>query len=99
MAMARRINFISSKERTIARTSTLRSSVLFTLQSPLRHGAEKLTGAIGMGLDFAPFGMIAEVEGAEVIDRFADAIAGADDENACGFGVPTGIWLEGYVVP
>ncbi len=40
-----------------------------------------------MRLNFAPFRMIAEVEGAEVVDRFADAIAGADDENPCEFGV------------
>jgi hypothetical protein len=31
-----------------------------------------------MGLNFAPFGMIAEVEGAEMDDRFADVFAGAD---------------------
>jgi hypothetical protein len=31
-----------------------------------------------MGLDFAPFGVIAEVENAKVIDRFTDAFAGAD---------------------
>jgi hypothetical protein len=40
-----------------------------------------------MRLNLAPFGMIAEVEGAEVVDRFADSVAGADDKNPCGFGV------------
>jgi hypothetical protein len=33
-----------------------------------------------MGLDFAPFGVIAEVENAEMIDRFSNSIAGADQK-------------------
>jgi hypothetical protein len=38
-----------------------------------------------MGLDFAPFGVVAEVQDAEVIYCFLDAAAGADEKDARGF--------------
>lgn len=47
---------------------------------PLGHGAEEVAGAIGVGLDGAPFGVVAEGEGAEVVYCFADVVAGADEE-------------------
>ncbi len=56
----------------------------------LGQGAEKVTRSIGMRLNSTPVRVIAECEGAELIDRFVDAFAGADDENACGFIVRTG---------
>jgi hypothetical protein len=55
------------------------------LHAPLGHGAEKVAESVRMGLNFAPFGMIAEVEGAEMVDRFTNAIAGADQKDSCGF--------------
>jgi hypothetical protein len=35
-------------------------------------------------LDFAPFRMIAKMQRTEMIDRFLDALAGADDKDAHG---------------
>ncbi len=48
------------------------------LHPPLGHGAEKVTRPVRMRLNFAPFGVIAEVENAEVIDRFTNAFTAAD---------------------
>ena len=48
------------------------------LQVPFGHDAEEFTGAVGFGLNRTPFRVIAEAEGAELIDRFADVGAGAD---------------------
>jgi hypothetical protein len=41
----------------------------FNLNAPFGHDAEALTGFVGFGLDFAPFGVITEVKGTEMVDR------------------------------
>jgi hypothetical protein len=61
-----------------------------SLHPPLSHGAEKVAGTIRMVLDFAPFGVITEVENAEMIDRFTNAIASADQKKPRGFSVRSG---------
>jgi hypothetical protein len=56
------------------------------LDAPFGHDAESLDRFVGFGLDFAPFRMIAKVKHTEMVDRFLDAWAGADDEDSYGFG-------------
>jgi hypothetical protein len=45
-----------------------------------------LTGFVRLGLDFAPLGMIAEMEPTEMIDRVLNPIAIANNEYANGIG-------------
>jgi hypothetical protein len=70
------LGWINLGDRSIQATTI----ALCVLHPPLGHGAEKVAGTIRMGLDFAPFGVIAKVQNAEVIDRFSNSIAGADQK-------------------
>ena len=41
--------------------------------------------------------MVAEVEDAEMVDRFLDAVAGSDEKNACRFGVRSNEYGRSHV--
>jgi hypothetical protein len=63
----------------------VRSTVWASLNVPFGHNGETLAGFVGFGLYLAPVGVIAEVQGTEMIDGLLNAIALANDENANGF--------------
>ncbi len=61
-----------------------------TLNAPFGHGAEEVVFASGVRLDFAPFCMVAEAQGAEVVYCLLDVAATADEKMTQGFCV--GAW-------
>ena len=56
----------------------------FRLIAPSGHDAEQIVCS-GIGLDLAPVRMVTNVMHTEIIDRFTNAIASADNQDAHGF--------------